>query len=419
MTRGAPLKTPLNAALAAFFASRPMARVGVAVSGGSDSMALMVALAEYAREAKIELCVATVDHGLRPEAHTEAQFVGTTAKALGLDHTILTWTNHDGRGNLLSEARNARYALLADWAKSRGLGAVAIGHTSDDVAETFMMRLARGTGLAGLAAMSDDWTQDTVRFVRPVLGQSRGALRTYLQSSGHSWVDDPTNDDPKYDRVRMRGLLSTLAEHGLTTERISEVATQLADENATLDQTARSTAVLLCQDREGDVLIDQEGASELADGILRRILNKALCYVSSSHYVPRGGAMNELLASIKEGRGHTLHGCHVFQHKGDIRITREYNAVRNLVGVSGVWDTRWLFSDTIPDTYSIRALGPDGLAQIENWRDCEVPRRTLIASPSVWRNDRLYAAPLAQFGDNFGFGPRKPNHSFVGSMITH
>ncbi len=419
MTSDASLTTPLNAALAAFFASRPMARIGVAVSGGGDSMALMCGLIDLAKLHGMTVCVATVDHGLRASAKVEAAMVASTAAAHGVAHTTLAWEGWTGDGNLLSEARNARYRLLADWARDNALDAVAIGHTSDDIAETFMMRLARGAGLSGLAAMSDDWRENDTRFLRPALTLSRDMLRGYLTEIGQGWVDDPTNDDVTYDRVRMRNALPDFAEQGLTATRLADVALQLAEANTALAAVALAFAKQHCTEQVGDVLIDRAAFDETPDDIKRRILNTALCYVASAHYVPRGTGMTDLMRAIAGGQGHTLHGCQITQAKGMIRISREYNAVRDMVGANGVWDTRWAFSVEIPATYHIRALGVDGLTQIENWRDCGVPRRTLIASPSIWDNDRLIAAPHAQFGNNFGIGMVKTDHSFIGSMITH
>lgn len=419
MTDTASSKTQLNAALAAFFASRPMGRIGVAVSGGGDSMALLRGLVDFAKPAGITVCAATVDHGLREAAKAEAETVAATAKALDVPHDTLLWDGWTGEGNLLSEARAARYRLLAEWAKENRLDAVAIGHTSDDIAETFMMRLARGAGLAGLAAMSGDWRENDMRFLRPVLTLSRSDLRDCLSDLGQGWIDDPTNDDDTFDRVRMRNALPDLAELGLTRERMSDVARQLADANAALQSVAQGFAQQHCREHVGDVLIDRSAFVDAPDDIKRRILNGALCYVASAHYVPRGTAMTDLMRAIATGKGHTLHGCQITQTKGMIRVGREYNAVRDAIDVDRVWDGRWRIFDDIPTTYVIRALGEDGLAQIENWRDCGVPRRTLIASPSIWENGRLVAAPHAQFGDNFEIGMAKSDHSFIGSMITH
>src|SRR5690606_38404014 len=156
-------------------------RIGVAVSGGSDSMAALHLLTAFGL--KVE--AATVDHGLRPEAATEAETVARACAALSVPHETLRWTDGPAAtGNLMEQARLARYRLLAGWALRRGLTQVAIAHTADDQAETFLMRLAREAGLDGLAGMRSTWEQDGVTFIRPLLVIGRADLRGYLSRHG-------------------------------------------------------------------------------------------------------------------------------------------------------------------------------------------------------------------------------------------
>ena len=144
----------LEAALAAVFPDARPTALGVAVSGGGDSVALLCLMADWAAPREVRLAAATVDHGLRPEAAAEAAGVAALCGRLGLAHATLRWEGWDGRGNLMDAARRARRRLLADWAAEQGLAAVALAHTRDDQAETVLMRLARGAGVDGLSAMA-------------------------------------------------------------------------------------------------------------------------------------------------------------------------------------------------------------------------------------------------------------------------
>ncbi|MDZ7710725.1 MAG: tRNA lysidine(34) synthetase TilS [Roseovarius sp.] len=195
---------PLSGAVRAHFASAPPARLGVAVSGGSDSVALLHLLNDWRGAGGPDLRVATVDHGLRPEAADEAAQVSRLCGALGLAHDTLHWAGQATRGNLPDQARRARYRLLAGWARRHGIADVAIGHTENDLAETFLMRLARGAGVDGLAAMRGHWQADGITFHRPMLALGREHLRDMLRARGQGWADDPTNTDPAYLRPQAR-----------------------------------------------------------------------------------------------------------------------------------------------------------------------------------------------------------------------
>jgi len=185
---------------AAGIAALPPGPLGVAISGGGDSTALLLLL-HAARRAVLAV---TVDHGLRPESAAEAAAVGALCAARGIPHDTLVWAEGPESGNLQARARQARRRLIADWARGRGIGDVALGHTLDDQAETVLLRLARGSGVDGLAAMAAVAEGDGVRWHRPLLGIGRGALRDWLRGEGVAWIDDPSNEDPRFDRVRVR-----------------------------------------------------------------------------------------------------------------------------------------------------------------------------------------------------------------------
>src|SRR5437867_3086148 len=173
----------------------PGARIGIAVSGGPDSLALLL-LAAGARPGQIE--AATVDHALRPGSRTEAELVAELCGRLGVPHNILTarW-NHIPTTAIQEKARNERYRLLGFWAEERGLGALATGHHADDQAETLLMRLNRGSGVRGLAGMrSRSITPGNhVRLIRPLLGWRRTELRQICEDAGATPVADPSNED--------------------------------------------------------------------------------------------------------------------------------------------------------------------------------------------------------------------------------
>lgn len=209
-------------------------RIGIAFSGGPDSLALLL-LAHAALPGRVE--AASVDHGLRAESAGEAAQAATVCEALGIPHAILKV--EVAKGNLQSEARQARYAALAEWAAARGIDAVCSAHHADDQAETFLMRANRGSGLAGLSgvrAKTNVPGSDRL-LLRPLLGWRRKTLEEIVADSGFQPVQDPSNLDDRFDRVRMRKALKE--SDFIDLPSIGRSAQMLAEMQASIDAMAR------------------------------------------------------------------------------------------------------------------------------------------------------------------------------------
>lgn len=386
----------LSEALERHFAAETPARIGVAVSGGSDSLALLHLVAHWTRRNGGTVWAATVDHGLRPEAAQEAQFVARQCASLAVSHEVLTWQGWNGTGNLQAEARKARYALLGAWGAKHALDEILIGHTEDDQAENLLIRLSRKSGVDGLAAMASRFTRNDQVFGRPLLTVSRAHLRAFLKKAGIEWCEDASNADLKYDRVKAREAMLHLKPLGLDAATLSAVSLRLADARDALEVFTRQTAQRLCRVQSGDLLIDQGGFAESPSEIQHRLLGAALNWIGGGAYAPRGSAIAALRRAIAAGQAMTLAGCHISVQANTVRLTREYNAVKDMTSKTLQWD-RWELAGDWQDGFCLRALGEDGLGQVPDWRNSGLPRHTLLASPSVWQGDSLIAAPLAGF----------------------
>ncbi len=392
-------------------------RIGAAVSGGSDSLALLYLMADWGGAA---LCAVTVDHGLRPEAADEARQVATICARLNIPHTTLRWQGWDGSGNLQDQARRARYGLIADWARGQGIAHVALGHTADDVAETFLMRLARSAGLDGLAAMAPRRDHLGVAWLRPMLDMRRQALRDMLSTRGQAWIDDPSNANRGFDRVRARRALEVLEPLGLGVDEIARSAVHLDRSRAALAEVAKAAADQIARADYGDVLIDRAGLAAQPTDIARRLVSAARVWVSSADYAPRSDALALFLDQVLAGRQAMLHGCLALADGPAMRITREYAAVRDLrVPGAAIWDGRWQFlGETDSETTEIAALGDAGLRACPNWRETGRPRAALIASPALYVGGELVSAPLAGFSGEWRLkiAPNCPD--FHASLIS-
>ena len=406
--------------IAGHFLADPPDALGVAVSGGGDSMALLALLTDWRDAGGPRLVAVTVDHGLRPEAAGEARMVARLCAQWEIPHDTLHWHGAEGPGNLPDRARRARYALMAGWAAGRGISCIALGHTLDDQAETFLMRLAREAGLDGLSAMTPDWRQDGVRFARPLLDTRRAALRELLRARGLDWAEDPTNEDTAYERARTRQVLTALAPLGIDAETLANVAGHLSGARRALERHVAGAAREVAHIEAGDVVFDRPALCALDPEIARRLMQKALLWIGGGEYPPRAAPLARLLQNVAEGRGATLRGCRLIARTGTLRLTREEAALAGIrVPAGEVWDGRWRLSGPDMEGVSIAALGAGGLAGCPDRRDTGLPAATLRASPAAWRGETLVAAPLAGLGN--GWTARlvpRGKHDFA-ALLSH
>jgi len=276
----------------------PDERLGVAVSGGPDSVALLL-LAAATRPGQVE--AATVDHGLRRESAAEARFVAELCNRLGVPHASLTVDVSPG-ASLQARARNARYRALTDWATEERLDAVATAHHADDQAETLLMRLARGAGLSGLAATRRIRQLDRdVMLVRPLLGWRRAELRDIVHAAGIEPVDDPANRDPRHDRSRFRGLVERA--DWAEADRLASSAQWLAEAEEAIEWTVERLADERLSVFGDTVRIDPEG---MPRELQRRLLLMAFDRFEAVR--PRGPQLDRAMRSLVAGRTATLSG---------------------------------------------------------------------------------------------------------------
>lgn len=280
------------------------AGLGLAVSGGPDSLALLL-LASAAWPGRV--AAATVDHGLRAKSESEAAFVSDICSKLGVPHAILEAKVDTDSASLQQSARNARYAALGLWLQETGIDFLATAHHADDQAETLMMRLLRGSGIAGLSGVRAKvplpGSNSTATLLRPLLGWSRAELRAIVYAAGIDPVEDPSNSDPRFDRSRIRALLANAP--WIEAEPLARSAAALAEAEEAIGW-AETRLFEERVSRSGGLLsFDPEGIpAELRRRLLLRILSSLDPHASP----PRGQEVARLLGELESGRTATLAG---------------------------------------------------------------------------------------------------------------
>ena len=278
-------------------------RLGLAVSGGPDSLALLL-LAHAAFPGRI--AAATVDHGIRAESDAEARFVARLCEGLGVPHAILKADVDQRAASLQQSARVARYAALGDWLKKEAITVLATAHHADDQAETLLMRLQRGSGAAGLAGVRAR-TPFPVRgndklLIRPLLGWRRDELRALVEEAGIDPVDDPSNGDPRFDRTRMRARLATA--DWIDPAALARSANSLAEADEALNWTALDIYKTRVREDGPRLLFAHRG---LPRELKRRAVRSILAALEPAA-APRGAEVERLLVRLEEGGSSTLAG---------------------------------------------------------------------------------------------------------------
>lgn len=283
--------------------------VGVALSGGPDSLALLLLAA-----ANGPIMAMTVDHGLRADSATEAEAAGAVARSLGVPHETARVSVATGGDGLQGEARRARYAALGDWARRQGLAVVLTAHHADDQAETILMRLSRGAGLSGLtgirpARLLDEADPQGPWLLRPLLGWRKAELETIVSAAGIEPARDPSNHDDRFGRTMARSLLA--ATLWLDPIRLSASASHLRDADEALGaMTDRFLA--------GALAVDDEGVRLIPGDAPREIVRRALQRLFSGHFGahPDGPGLDRLMATLASGGTATL--ADVLAHGGPV-----------------------------------------------------------------------------------------------------
>ena len=375
--------------------------VAVAVSGGSDSMALCLLADRWARARDGRVVALTVDHGLRADSAHEAVQVGHWLSSRGIDHHVLTWTGSKPRTRIQEKARDARYDLLTTWCRSKGIGNLAFAHQLEDQAETFVMRLNRGSGPNGLAGMSAVIEMDGVRVIRPLLGVSRGELVKTIKAFGQPWVEDPSNRNRAFERIQIRENLPALAGAGYPPKALVGLAAAFGQLRK-ISET--ETAALLA----GACVVHEAGFAEIDMALFatapclfatHALAQTAAC-IGGGAYPPDKRKLADLydwVCNDRRGKSLCVARCRFQKRKGHLIVCRENRGLpkQGLGQTNGnLWDGRFRLSlinprgeGQIAEEAFVGPLGRDGWAEIvaadPKSRETEIPFPARLVLPAI------------------------------------
>lgn len=401
----------------------------VAVSGGSDSTALMVLFADWLGrrgQTSARHTVLTVDHGLRADSAEEARCVAVAAERLGYRHATLVWEGTKPQTGIQAAARKARYRLMGDCMRAHGISLLLTAHTRDDQAETLLMRLARGSGLDGLSAMAplaplaDDGlpgsgTRGARLIARPLLGVAKVRLRATLKARGIAWVEDPANAAPQFERSRLRAARAELDTLGLTDAMLALSAGRLLRARRAIDRIVEQ----FCDPHAGAVVTDPCGIFTIArarlhqggEEIALRVLDRAIAAAGGEQEPVPLSRLEAIAVAIcsdvpKPGRW-TLSRALVTADESTVVIEREpgRDPLPELTlapGSEALWDGRFQVSVAPPFSggpVRVCALAAAKLRELQQWGvvAAMVPARAARMSPSFWHKGELIAVPSLQY----------------------
>ncbi len=300
--------------------------IAAGVSGGADSLALIFRLDEYARKVGVKIVALTVDHQLREESSREAEYVASLMKQAGIEHHILVWNGNKPKTGIEEAARQARYDLIGRYCQEHGINTLAMGHHQQDQAETFLLRLQRGSGVFGLSGILPVSYRDGLTIIRPQLEDSPQSLRAYLMQKGIEWVEDPSNQNEDFLRVKIRKFLPVLEkELSLSVARLAETASVLSRTRGYVeDQTENFIHHHVRFWDDAGISISEKIWEGQHEEIRFQVMSRLIKQIGRKIYTPEAEEVLRICKNMQSDfSGCTLGGCEIFVFRGKIWIVPE------------------------------------------------------------------------------------------------
>lgn len=381
--------------------------IAIATSGGPDSLALALLSHQWATNQGGKAIAITVDHQLREDSTAEAHQVRTWLEARGMEHHILTWVraeeNETPQTSIQAAARKARYQLLGQWCKDHGVKHLLTAHHAQDQLETFMIRLAKGSGLKGLTSTQGVVLTSFGRILRPLLTLDSNHLKTTLKQFNQPFLLDPSNENEDFTRVRWRQLLPSLKVEGLTAQTIQETLNRLNHSQRLLDQHISGLLQqYVALSPYGYATLKKDALKESREAF-EEMLKRILATIGTRTYPVRRQALHHAMDMMKSDKSITLGGCQILCKSAVWWIVRELAAAQKDTPVQQpetyFWDNRFKIVVSQKASCRIAALGERGIQQLgSNFKEQikSIPHVVLKTLPALWQEEKLLD-PLPSF----------------------
>lgn len=376
----------------------PYPHLAIAVSGGADSLALILLAHQWVKDRKGSLTALTVDHQIRPTSAQEARQVQQWLSAYGIPTTILTWSEEKTERRLQEKAREIRYQKLEEWCHSHGILHLLLGHHLEDQQETVAMRAEKNSGIEGLAGMSAIVERPYHRLLRPLLSYSKKRLQATLVKHSQSWIEDPSNQNLKFKRVALR----REAPH-FSPREINSFGEARRHYEETLN---RLIPQMITPFPQGYAFLNHQAWSQLDLESKLGVLQRLLMTYGVNPYPPSRESLHKLSFHFQNNStSRTLNGCLMLRYREkQLLFTREPGAIHHEIDLNNqensthfLWDQRFHIHLTPPQgQYTLKALGQKGWESLKkelNGQKDFLPYPAALTLPSLWHQDQLISIP--------------------------
>lgn len=376
-------------------ASFPLA---VAVSGGADSLCLLLLAHKLAQQNGGRVIALTVDHGLRAESKDEVRHLRKWTNAKGIEHIILEWKGQKPTSCLQEKAREARYHLLTSWCQNNHIPTLLLGHHQQDQIETFWMRLSSGSGLDGLTGMKKRVVRDGITYIRPFLGVPKERLKATLTNDNETWIEDPSNDSHLFFRGRIR---SFLHEEGLSEQRLMNIMEKLKVDADFIQDALLKTIRTHVHLREGGyITLERHIFEDLHPALAKRLLSYLIHWFSGNHYPSRTAQVDRILENLKKDLPFTAGSIYWFSQDKEILLMREPSQIQkemplDLLDKDTLWDHRyWIQREIKSHVPQGTVLAPVGhISSLKKEIQSTIPSRIWPTLPALWCKGKLVSIP--------------------------
>jgi len=387
-------------------------KYAIAVSGGSDSLALSTLAKLYSLENGNDFIALIIDHKLRKESANEAKQTYKSLTQNKIKAKILTYQGEKFSSNIQKKARDLRYDLFEKYCAKNKIKFLILAHHQDDLIENFYIRLIRGSGIKGLTSLQNIFEYNkNFYLLRPLLNFNKQELLTVTKKSYSSWIEDPSNKNDKFLRVRIRKMQTKLQKEGFDPERIIKTIENLNTAKDSLDfYIFKSEKKYLKFFKEGYATLKSSIFNNEAQEVVFRVIIKAIHFVSGEYYPPRSDSLKSLMKnlSVKSFKSSTLGGCLIEKNKNIISFYREDRNVAvetlNKTKQKTNWDDRFLVNKNFNNQqqFVVKKLGNHGIEYLRknkfNDYGNKIPVQAKKTLPSFWNNQgQLLFVPFVNF----------------------